>query len=258
MTLSFDPTVLPFRPAPPTAIEVCRLFKLTAAARDHLTADLSPRAYFDRLVAAGHLADARRLLAHSIRPETAVWWATLCLRHSAGQKPFAGPAEEWAFETVGRWTVGPSEAARRAAEKAGWAAKPSTAAGILAMAVFLSGGTISRPNLPAVLPAPHLCGRLCGVVVYLASVRYEPAEYKHHLRQYLQIGREVARGENPPPALLPAVVTAEPSPRTVAIDWNTVPEEYRSMFRTGPVALEGTAGERLFVGDPARTPEATS
>jgi hypothetical protein len=44
---------------------------------------------------------------------------------------------------------------------------------------------------------------MCGVTVYLASVRFDPARYKDHLRQYLAIGADVARGENLPPDLPP-------------------------------------------------------
>lgn len=232
------------------AADVCRLFRLSPAARELFSSDLSPRAFFDRLVAADHLTDARRLLAHGLRPEASVWWAAMCLHHSGGHKPLGGPAEEWAFDAVGRWSAGPTEAARRAAEKAGWAARPTTAAGILALAVFLSGGSISRPNLPAVMPKVHLCGRLCGVVVYLASVRFEPTEYMAHLRQYLQIGLSVARGENPPPALVPDAPLSEPARRPVPIGIDRLPAEYQGVFRSGPLALESTPGERFFEADP--------
>ena len=183
-----------------TAAEVCRLFKLKPPAAALLTPDIGPRQFFDILVNADHLPDARRLLAHALPPRRAVWWAALCLHDSIGKKPLPTPAEEVAFAAAGRWIVEPKEANRRAAEKAGWAAKPTTAAGILAMAAYLSGGSMSRPGLPPVHPQAHLCGRLCGVVVYLAAVRYDPARYKQHLRQYLAVGADVARGVLLPPA----------------------------------------------------------
>lgn len=183
-----------------TAADVCRLFKLKPPAAALLTPTASPKEFFETLLAAGHLADARRVLAHTLPPRRAVWWAALCLQDSITHKPLPTAEEAAAFEAAGRWLVAPSEWTRRAAEKAGWAAKPTTAAGILALAAFLSGGSMSRPGLPPVLPQAHLCGRLCGVVVYLASVRFDPARYKQHLRNYLAIGTEVARGVLLPPA----------------------------------------------------------
>ncbi len=185
--------------AGPAADAVCRLFRPTPAARVLLTPGLSARDLFDQLVGLGLYADARRLLAHALPPRRAVWWATLCLRDAMDHAPFETPAEDGAFAAAVRWVMTPSEAVRRAAGTAGWAARPHTAAGQLALAVFLTGGSLSRPGLPAVYPAPHLCGRLCGVVVYLASVRFDPARYKDHLRAYLAVGRDVARGANLPP-----------------------------------------------------------
>jgi hypothetical protein len=177
-----------------TAADVCRRFKLSPPASALLTPDVSPPAFFDALLAAGHLADARRLLAHALPPHRAVWWATLCLHHSDTRAPLAA-AERDALLAAGRWCLAPSEATRRAAKAAGRAAGQATTGGVLGLAAFLSGGSMSRPGLPAVLPEPHLCGRLCGVVVYLSSVRFEPARYKQHLRDYLDLGRAVARGD---------------------------------------------------------------
>ncbi|HEY8506468.1 MAG TPA: hypothetical protein VIL46_17935 [Gemmataceae bacterium] len=196
-------TTLQSRPVRTTAAEVCRLFKLSPLGATLLKPEHAAPEFFDLLVEAGLYADARRLLAHALPPRRAVWWAGLCLTDSARQKPLAEAAERDALDAAVRWAAQPCEATRRAAEKAGWAARPTTAAGNLAMAAFLSGGSISRPGLPAVLPKPHLCGRLCGVAVYLASVRFDPARYKDHLRDYLAVGREVAQGKNLPPDLPP-------------------------------------------------------
>jgi hypothetical protein len=184
---------------PTTAEAVCRLFKPTPAARAMIVPGLPACVLFHQLVGLGLYADARRLLAHALPPRRAVWWAALCLHDSGTRKPFDTPEEEAAFAAAVCWVLTPGEAARRAAGAAGWAARPHTAAGQLALAAFLTGGSMSRPGLPAVYPEPHLCGRLCGVVVYLASVRFDPARYKNYLRQYLEVGLEVARGLNLPP-----------------------------------------------------------
>jgi hypothetical protein len=192
----------------PSAAAICRLFKPTPAARSMLSPGITTPDLFDQLVGLGLYADARRLMAHALPPRRAVWWATLSLRDSLEHVPFDSPAEDDAFAAAVRWAMEPSEAARRAAAKAGWAARPHTAAGQLALAVFLTGGSLSLPGLPGVYAAPHLCGRLCSVVVYLASVRFDPARYKSHLRTYLDVGLEVARGLNLPPG----GPTDEPAP----------------------------------------------
>jgi len=222
---------------------VCRLFALKPAARALLTPGLATRNFFDTLVSAGHLADARRLLAHAMPPRRAVWWATLCLHHAAEKAPFETLEEGRAFDAAGRWVVAASETTRRAAEGAAWAAQPTTAAGILAMACFLSGGSISRPGLPPVYAAPHLSGRLSGVVVYLASVRFDPAKYLRYQREYLAIGQEIAAGRNLPPG--------RPEPeswvelRGAATDTRVV-ERVAGFLAAGPAAAERLPAEPLF------------
>lgn len=228
---------------PPTPAEICRLFSPDLAATKLLAPDLSPQQFFDRLVAAGLLADARKFLAHALPPRRAIWWAALCLHHATSRRPFDTPAEEVAFESAVRWLVEPNETTRRATEAAGWAASPTTEAGILAMACFLSGGSISLPGLPAVLPKPHVVGRLVGVVVYLASVRFDPAGYLGHLAQYLTMGVEVAAGHNLPPGG-PAV---EPPTevRAGAVDARAA-SRVAAFLAGGAAAAELRPGEALF------------
>ncbi|MCZ2342110.1 MAG: hypothetical protein LC104_09990 [Bacteroidales bacterium] len=235
------PEILTPPPAPRkrNAADICEWFPLQPAARLLLEAHLTPRQFWDRLVEAGHLADARRLLAHTLRPESAIWWAMLCLEQSLQCKPLERPEESAAWAAVGHWLMAPSESHRRRAEAMSRGAGITSAAGILASAVFLSGGSISRPGLPGVYPAPYLCGRLCGVVVYLAAVRIDPARYRVRLRQYLQLGLEVAHGWNPPPVYLPEPSLAEPRTPVVPVPLPELPPEVRSLFEAGFMACEG-------------------
>jgi len=234
-----DPTL----PPPTSALDVCRLFALKPQARALLAPGQSTREFFDALVSAGHLADARRLLAHAMPPRRSIWWATLCLHHAQEKAPFETPEEGSAFDAAAGWVVAPSEATRRAAEDAAWAAHSTTAAGILAMACFLSGGSISRPALPPVVAPPHLTGRLSGVVVYLASVRFDPARYLRHLREYLAIGREIAAGRNLPPGRPEPEFWVET--RNTATDLSAV-ERVSGFLASGPAAAERMVGESLI------------
>ena len=223
------------------ACDLVKLFRLKSEARKLLRPEMTPQEYFECLMLHNHLAEARRLLAHALPPMRSIWWATLCLHHSLRFMSFATEQEESAFAAVLDWLRRPMEPERRAAEQAGWRAKPSTAAGILALSVYLSSGSMSRPGLPVVRPAAHLCGRLAGVVVYLASVRYDPAQYRHHLRQYLQIGVDVARGVNPPPVSAVFESPIEVPAAMVRGGSATLPEPWSELFRMGVVALDGVS-----------------
>jgi len=93
------------------------------------------------------------------------------------------------------FVLNPTEAGRRLCHELADAADSTTAGGVIGYAAFLSGGSMAPPECPPVLPMAHLCGRLCGVSVYLAAVHFNPAEYKKHLQHFLDIGLQVARGE---------------------------------------------------------------
>jgi hypothetical protein len=67
-------------------------------------------------------------------------------------------------------------------------------------------------NCPTVLPQAHLCGRLCGVSVYLAAVQFDGQRYKQHLDHFIELGLQIARGELTLPDEVPvrsAVETVE-------------------------------------------------
>lgn len=174
-------------------VQQCRI-KLKPGAESLLDDRLTPRAYFERLLQNGHLAEARRILAHTLPKRRALWWACLCAQDAYQDDLPQSVAR--AIEVVTRYVRDPSEPNRREAERVGRSLPPNRLEGCLAMAVFFSQGSVSLPHLPMVPPRPFVTGRLVGVCVYLASVTRSAAHYKDHLRQYLAVGVDIARGQN--------------------------------------------------------------
>ncbi len=195
----FPPTQAPEVPEPCELdsafqlVQRCRI-KLKPGAESLLDDQLTPRAYFERLLQNGFLAEARRILAHTLPKRRALWWACLCTQ-SAYQDELPESVAR-AIQVVTRYVREPSDANRREAELVGRSLPPNRLEGCLAMAAFFAQGSVSLPHLPVVLPRPFVTGRLVGVCVYLASVTRSAARYKDHLRQYLAVGVDIARGRN--------------------------------------------------------------
>jgi len=173
-------------------------------------------------------ADARRLLSHALPPRQGLWWALLSLMEAHRQKPY--PAKVLtAILAVRDFILNPTDARRRACKDLAEAAGSTTPGGVIGYAAFLSGGSMAPADCPPVLPLPHLCGRLCGVSVYLASVHFNPAKYKDHLRHFIDIGLQVARDEIPVPGAAVATETAHVEKLEVEVERVVLQAEARRL-----------------------------
>ena len=185
-------TATPQRPAARTAAELVAPLPLTDPAKELLTPDLGVRPYLDKLTAAGLTVDALRVLALALPKPEAVWWACVCVR-----KAVPGPwrvAAENAVDAAEKWATDPSDSTRRTcgsmAEAAGW----DTAAGCVAGAAWLSGGSLSPPKLPPVQPREDLTGQTVAGALLLAATT-DPAATAVTIARFLQTGMTIADGK---------------------------------------------------------------
>jgi hypothetical protein len=196
---------------------VCELFEVS----EEGLALLNPEATVEEQIAvwrqANLVADARRLLSHALPPRHTLWWALLALTEAHRQKPYPAKVVD-AVLGARDFVLRPTEAGRRRCHELADAADSTTAGGVIGYAAFLSGGSMAPPECPPVLPQSHLCGRLAGVAVYLASVHFNPAKYKEHLQHFLDIGLQVARGELSWPEAKPAVAEQARMPEEKVVE----------------------------------------
>ena len=96
------------------------------------------------------------------------------------------------MDRVLRWLGEPTEDFRLAVRAAGDKAKNGSPEQILAQAVFFSGGSMSEPDLPAVLPPLRLCGRFAAAAVILSCL--QAADPAAAMKQAIASGNQVAAG----------------------------------------------------------------
>jgi hypothetical protein len=173
------------------ASDVARPLSLSDKAVQLLTPTLSPRQFFDTLVAAQLLDDAIRFLAAALPKREAVGWSVQCVK-DAIPKPLE-PAAAKALAVAEAWVKEPSEANRQAAGAAADVAGYGTAMGCLAAAAFWSGGSLTPAHLPPVPPRDDLTGTAVTGAILLASASAtagpDPAKVK-----YVAMGGDVASG----------------------------------------------------------------
>ena len=156
-------------------------------------------AALERLEQAGFLTEATRLVAHALPKREAVWWACMCVTHTA--PPDLPAIDRAAREAAEEWVRQQNDRTRRTAfdqAQAGGCRSPEAWA---AIAAFWSGDSMSPEGQPAVPPAPHLAGTAAAGAVALASVRGDVTRREARLRRFLESGRNVAAGG---PGRLPA------------------------------------------------------
>lgn len=182
--------------APPrTAGEICAIFSLSPEAQGLLQPEMPPADLLHALIERGLYDDAIRLLAYGLEPAQAVWWGTLCAWHVLRQQDEPRPADLAAVETILGWLEDPSEEHRYAAKRAKQEAGPGSLAGCIAQAVYFSGGSISYPGLPEVIPEDGAFGRLISTGL-LNSIKSTRSTEPQRARQFLHFGIEVAQGQN--------------------------------------------------------------
>ena len=149
-------------------------------------------AALERLERAGFLIEATRLVAHALPKREAVWWACMCVSHTA--PPDLRAIDRAAREVAEEWVRQQTDKTRRLAfdhAQAGGCRSPDAWA---AIAAFWSGDSMSPEGQPAVPPAPHLAGTAAAGAVALASVRGDVTRREARLRRFLESGRNIAAG----------------------------------------------------------------
>ena len=180
------------------ADQVANLFKLSEPRAGMLTADMPPEKFFAMLRQKGAMDDALSFLALALPRRAAIAWGRDCLAHTARQARL-GRDDMHAATAVAAWLDDPNDDRRWTARGAADNIETPSAEGMLAMAVFVSGGSISQPGSPVPVPAPpELTGRLVAGAVQIAAVRVPPQLIADTKGAFLDRGAEYATGAAQP------------------------------------------------------------
>jgi hypothetical protein len=123
-----------------------------------------PDAYCRMLVDNQRLSDAATFVGHALPRYEGIVWAVQALRTHWS----AGKSDPIVTEIL-RWVDDPSDEQRRTIRDMADAAPSDSPAALLGLAVFMSGGSISEPDLPAVLPPPDVSAKLAAAAVLTAA-----------------------------------------------------------------------------------------
>ncbi len=177
----------------PTAVDLSKAIPLTDPAKALLAPALAPRPFLDLLIAKKHYADAALFMAHAMPKREAVWWGCQCARLAYG---VPRPALAQALEACEKWAAKPSDEQRRLAFKLAEGIEFNNPAGLLGMAVFFSGGSLTPAQFAPVPPAEHLTGNAVGNSVTLSALMQGALKAPAQYLTFFPLGFDVAAGKN--------------------------------------------------------------
>jgi hypothetical protein len=176
-------------PPLPTPAEIATAAELSDESRALLNPEHTARGFVGALLEAERFEDAVRFIAHALPRREAVWWALLCAREAAGQKPSSDVKAS--LDATDAWVRHPADEQRRAAMTAAQKATFQTPAGCAGLAAFLSGGSLSVAGQPEVPPGPFLTAKAVFGGVTIASIGGDPKTAPERFRRYVEQGLHI-------------------------------------------------------------------
>lgn len=162
-------------------------------------AELPVRQHYDQLRGvAGGGREAVSFIGHALPRMEGIAWAARLLDDESRRVDLPR-RDRQALDHVLRWLGDPDDSRRRAAREAADTAGDRSPERMLALAVFFSGGSMSQPDLPPVLPPPEASGRMAAGAVTLAAYRSGDAEgfFDHALELAEAIAEQGMRAIQP-------------------------------------------------------------
>lgn len=175
------------------ASEILSRFELSDDAmefRDY--GQLTPLEFIRQLVQKNLFYDAVKFLAHALPKREAIWWACLAVKKALPDP--APPLQLAAVNAAEQWVIQPGEEKRLLAKA--WSEKTGqkSAASWAATAAFWSGGSLSRPGEPDMMPPPYLYAHAVAGAISMAAFELNPDNAADAFKLFIRQGLDLANG----------------------------------------------------------------
>lgn len=189
--------------------------ELSEASAPQRRAGDDARALFERLAGAGLAIDALKVAAAALPKREAVWLALRCVQSLANDA--TPPVQRAALDAARAWVDEPNDERRRATNDAAEKAGLDKPFGCVALAAYMSGGSLGPPDVPPIPPAEFLCGVASGLALEIALRQVPRTETGAVEKRFLALAREVDQQRAPwdaaPAAAAAPAPTAARAPR---------------------------------------------
>ena len=176
-----------------TAGEVPHIDQLEPEGLALLEDGMTPDGFVEALLHGEQWNDALGFWARAVPMARGIRWARACVVDALEEAGEEGPGGETqrVMQSVDAWIEEPSDERRRGAFDAAQDAGLDTAPAILALAIFLSEGSMSLPELEPVPAEDGLAHTALAGSVQLATVLFAPEKSTERVKRFLALGRQI-------------------------------------------------------------------
>lgn len=170
-----------------TVKEISETAGLTGAACVLVKEDSTHTSYLDSLEKQELFQDAIRFLAYKLPTDAGIKWASACIKEL--QSPESKQQKDEPLEAADKWVSAQGDPARWAAKDAADKAKNPGPSNLVAMAVYMSGGSLSPPGSPDTPPPPYAAQKMIAGAVLVIVVSHEPQKANERYKKALALGK---------------------------------------------------------------------
>jgi len=170
-----------------TVKELSETAGLSDAARALVQDGSTPSGYLDSLEKQELYRDAIRFLAYKLPTDAGVKWASSCIKEMSS--PESKKEKDEALEASDQWVKTQGDPTRYAAKDAADKTKKAGPSKLLAMGVFMSGGSMSPPGAPQTAPPPYMAQKMIASTIPIVVMSYEPQKATERYKQALKMGK---------------------------------------------------------------------
>ena len=170
-----------------TVKEISEISNLSEGARELVREDSTPATYVDSLEKQELFQDAIRFQAHHLATDAGVKWACACAREL--QPPDRKDKKNESLEAADRWLQAPGDATRWTAKEAAEKGGMESPGDLAAMAVFLSGGSITPPEAPETQAPPYSAQKMLVGSILIAVLADQPEKAGGRYKRALALGK---------------------------------------------------------------------
>jgi hypothetical protein len=170
-----------------TVKELSETAALSATACALVKEDSTPASYLDSLEKGELYPDAVRFLAFKMPTDAGIKWSIACVKDL--RAPDLKDQKDEPLDASDNWVKAPGDPTRWAAKEAGDKAEKAGASNLIAMAVYMSGGSLTKPGAPEVPPPQYSAQKFIAGAVQVAVVSHEPQKANERYKKALTLGK---------------------------------------------------------------------